>query len=76
MTLAKPREHSLSKKLRRFAAKADTTDAMNLRAAAARLDQTIASLGIWKDPQRIVTTLAYSEADRVGRMWEQAHGGG
>lgn len=64
MTLAKPREHALSKKLRKLSEREDlpTGDAANYRYRAAQLDQTISVLGIWKDPERIIHTNAYRDA--------------
>lgn len=74
--MAKPREHALAKKLRRFAGHTDDAAAKtNFLIAARNLDQTIASLGIWKDPARIATTAAYRQAERYAEAYERDHPG-
>lgn len=73
MTLAKPQEHMLSRKLRKLAATADEVDKPKLLSAAAQLDQTIGVLGIWKDPERIILTHAYSQALRRYEQYVQHH---
>lgn len=56
--MGKTREHALSKKLRRLG----TVEADR---AAANLDQTILSLGCWREPERIKGLVAFKQAELI-----------
>lgn len=75
--LRRPKEHAVSKKLRAMAKRAENSPgcghiAVQCNAAASLLDQTIHSLGIWKEPRRIEQTFAYGQAKRLVERHERA----
>jgi hypothetical protein len=75
VTLAKPKEHALSKKLRDVCRRnhMDPNAEAQLRHLAMTLDQTISVMGIWKDPARIEMTAAYSAAKKALAEYERQH---